>query len=86
MWTVRLVNLESIEKILKKMAKQYGVTPAEMREDISIMIEAVMLSDDPKITHMWSQIPHSGKWPTVDEFICFYANSTLAKSHTYTDY
>ena len=53
--------------IIKKVAKQNGVSFKEVRKDLEEMIKVGMESSDPEAVMFWSQF--GGKKPTPEQFI-----------------
>ena len=56
-----------MKNIIKKVAKQHGVSLKEVRRDISEMIKVGMSSTEPEAVMFWSQF--GGKTPTPEQFI-----------------
>ncbi len=58
-------------KIIRQVAKQNGVTPAEVERDIKEAIRIGMASSDPLVQARWKIISPSGAEPSVDEFLTY---------------
>ena len=56
-----------MSNIIKKVAKQHGVSVKEVRRDFEEMIRVGMESSDPEAIMFWSQF--GGKAPTPEQFI-----------------
>ncbi|MBR5922968.1 MAG: hypothetical protein IKZ59_04155 [Clostridia bacterium] len=59
----------STRGIIRKIAKQNGVTPKEVREDMKAAIRASMTSNSPGARAFWSRLSPDGKEPSIGEFI-----------------
>lgn len=56
-----------MNNIIRKVAKQNGVSAKEVRKDIEEMIRVGMSSTEPEAIAFWSQF--GGKTPTPEQFI-----------------
>ena len=65
------------KKIIRQIAKKYGVTPKEVVADMNEAIRAGMLSTNPQAQLFWKQIASDGKEPSVDSFLKFCANRII---------
>ena len=65
-----------MKNIIKKVAKQHGVSVKEARRDIAEMIKVGMSSTDPEAVIFWSQF--GGKAPTPEQFISALSKSVVA--------
>ena len=65
-----------MRSIIKKTAKQYGVSVKEVRRDIQETIKYGMMSTEPEAVKFWSQF--NGKEPTPEQFIS--ALSSMARA------
>ena len=65
-----------MSSIIKKVAKQHGVSVKEVRRDIEEMIKVGMSSTDPEAVMFWSQF--GGKTPTPEHFISALSKSVVA--------
>jgi hypothetical protein len=66
-----------MSNIVKKVAKQYGVSVKEVRRDIAEMIKVGMSSTEPEAVIFWSQF--GGKMPTPEQFISALSKSVVAR-------
>lgn len=55
--------------VIKRVAKAYGVSVKEVREEILVAIRAGRKNPDPKVQEMWNRLFPDGKEPTPEEFI-----------------
>ena len=62
--------------IIKKVAKQNGVSVKEVRKDLEEMIKVGMESSDPEAVMFWSQF--GGNKPTLEQFIAAVTSSVRA--------
>lgn len=58
-------------KLLKKVAKEYGKTPAEIRAGIEEVIDNCWSNPDPEIHELWKSMSPRGTRPTVEECILY---------------
>ena len=65
-----------MSNIIKKVAKQHGVSVKKVRRDITEMIKVGMSSTDPEEVMFWSQF--GGKAPTPEQFIAAVTSSVMA--------
>ena len=66
-----------MSSIIKKVAKQNGVSVKEVRRDFEEMIRVGMESSDPEAVMFWSQF--GGKKPTPEQIIATLSSSVKAK-------
>ncbi len=66
-----------MSNIIKKVAKQNGVSVKEVRKDLEEMIKVGMSSTDPEAVMFWSQF--GGKTPTPEQLIAALSSSVKAK-------
>ena len=62
-----------IKNVIKKVAKQHGVSCERVRKDIKEAIQVGMASDNPTVRENWRKISKNGREPTVEEVIAFLA-------------
>ena len=62
-----------IKNVIKKVAKQHGVSCEQVRNDIKEAIRIGMASKDPIAKENWRKISKNGREPTVEEVIAFLA-------------
>ncbi len=65
-----------MSSIIKKVAKQNGVSVKEVRRDFEKMIKVGMSSKEPEAVMFWSQF--GGKKPTPEQFISAVTSSIRA--------
>ena len=66
-----------MRNIIKKVAKQNGVSDKEDRRDLEEMIKVGMSSTDPVAFMFWSQF--GGKVPTPEQLIAALSSSVKAR-------
>lgn len=66
-----------MRNIIKKVAKQNGVSVKEVRRDLEEMIKVGMSSTDPEAFMFWSQF--GGKVPTPEQLIAALSSSVKAR-------
>lgn len=59
----------STKKIIRQIAKQNGVTPQEVINDMKEAIRVGMASTEPTARAFWQQIAPDGKEPSIDVFL-----------------
>ena len=59
--------------IIRQIAKENGVTPAEVKRDIKFAIRAAMNSTDPIALEHWKVLSPNGKEPTIEQFLTYVA-------------
>lgn len=55
--------------IIRQIAREHGVTPAEVKRDMQFAIREAMQSTDPIARAHWTKISPNGKEPTIDQFL-----------------
>ncbi|MBP5606617.1 MAG: hypothetical protein J6X60_13925 [Ruminiclostridium sp.] len=65
-----------MSSIIKKVAKQNGVSVKEVRRDFEKMIKVRMSSKEPEAVMFWSQF--GGNAPTPEQFIAAVTSSVRA--------
>lgn len=72
-----------MDRIIKKVANRFGITPEQVRKDISETIREAMKkrNDTPEARALWDELSPDGKEPSVERFIAFVA--VKAKEGTY---
>ena len=58
-----------MEGVITQIAREHGVTEAEVRRDITELIVEGMKTPDPAAQELWKQCPRTGDMPTPEEFI-----------------
>lgn len=66
-----------MSNIIKKVAKQHGVSVKEVRKDFEEMIRVGMESSDPEAVMFWSQF--GGKAPTPEQFIAVISSEVRSR-------
>ena len=61
----------STKSIIRKIAKEHGVTEKEVEANIKEAIRFSMLSCSLSAQEFWKNSPFEGKEPSVDEFLKF---------------
>lgn len=62
------------KKILRQIAKKYGVSVKEVAQEIDFALSQAQASPDPIVQANWASIPHKGERPTTAEAIVYAAN------------
>ena len=65
-----------MSNVIKKVAKEHGVSVKEVRKDYEEMIKVGMSSTDPDAVIFWSQF--GGKAPTPEQVISALSKSVVA--------
>ena len=65
------------KNIIRQIAKQNGVTPAEVKSDIENAIRIGMASSDPIAQAHWKRISPNGTEPTVNEVLKYLLLETV---------
>lgn len=68
------MDIAKAKKILKKLAKQKGISEMDIQQEIEIAIREAMKSPDPQAQAFWKSIPHKGEQPTPEEVITYIVN------------
>ncbi len=61
------------KKAIKQVAKNKGVSIAEVRREIEIAIDIAMVNPDSNAQASWNQYTQAGTKPTPEEFIVYMA-------------
>lgn len=59
------------EHLFERLARERNITVEEMRVIILARIEKGMHDPNPEKRAQWEKIPHVGKIPTPDEWLCY---------------
>ena len=59
------------EKLLKKVAKEYGKTPEEIRVGIEEAINAAWNNPDQEVHAIWKAMSPRGECPSVEEALLY---------------
>ena len=65
-------------KYLEEVAKNHGISVAEVRREIELAINDAMLSPDPAAQAFWDTYIQSGRAPTLEEFIIYVAERVMS--------
>ncbi len=65
-----------MKKVIEQIAKQNGVTPTEVRQDIAEMISVTLREADPTTRAQWDACPCAGETPTPEEFLFWVGSLT----------
>ena len=65
----------NLKRIIRQIAKEHGVTPAEVRKDMEEAMRASMASSDPVAMAHWRNISPDGKEPQLEDFIAYIAKT-----------
>ena len=55
--------------IIRQIAKEHGVTPAEVKREMRLAIQEAMKSTDPVAREHWKVLSPNGKEPTIEQFL-----------------
>ncbi len=69
----------NFKNIIRQIAKQNGVTPAEVKRDIQEAIRIGMSSTDPNVQIHWRRMSPNGTEPTVNEVLTYLVSATVRK-------
>lgn len=61
----------NLKRIIRQIAKEHGVTPAEVRKDMEEAMRVSMASSDPEAMAHWRNISLDGKEPQLEDFIAY---------------
>lgn len=70
---------KAMARIIAQIAVKNGVTEAEVRRDITELIETAMANPDPIVRAQWEMCPRAGEIPTPEEFI-FWTSGMVIRS------
>ena len=59
----------STRKIIRKIAKEYGVSPKEVKAEMEQAFSIGMSSSSPAVRKNWEKIAPNGKIPSIDTFL-----------------
>jgi len=59
------------EKIIQQVAREHGVTTAEVKKDMQEAIQAAMASSDPSVQAEWKSISPSEAEPSIEELLTY---------------
>ena len=74
------MNSQSYKSILRQVAKEHGVSVAEVRRDIDAAFKEAQANPDPKVQSKWASIPRKGDTPTAAETIAYLAGKIKTDS------
>ncbi len=61
----------NFKNIIRQIAKQNGVTPAEVRKDIREAIRIGMASPDPAVQAHWRKMSPTGDKPSINQVLTY---------------
>ncbi len=61
-------------EIIRMIAKEQGISVAQVRADMKMAMYAGMSNPDPAVQAKWKEFHYVGAEPTVDEFILWTAS------------
>lgn len=67
------INDLVIQRALRNVAGQSGMTPQQVRRNIEKMLEESRSCTDPRAKAAWDEIPHVGEVPTMEEVFRYLA-------------
>ena len=70
----------NFDNIIRQIAREHGVSPAEVKKDMQEAIRAGMASPDPKVQAEWKRISPSGKEPTVEELLAYLTLKVISRN------
>ena len=59
----------SSRKIIRQIAKEYGVSPKEVKADMEEAIKMGMNSTSPEVKENWKKVSPGGQTPSIDTFL-----------------
>lgn len=65
----------NLKRIIRQIAKEHGVTPAEVRKDMEEAMRVSMASSNPVAMAHWRSISPDGKEPQLKDFIAYIAKT-----------
>lgn len=69
-------ELEEAKAIIKKLARQSGVSEEEMREEIKLAMEIGRSNPDPEVKAKWAEFDYAGSEPSIEEFVLWVSELT----------
>ena len=70
----------NFNNIIRQIAKENGVSPAEVKKDMQEAIRVGMASPDPKVQAEWKRISPSGKEPSVEELLAYLTLKAVSRN------
>ena len=61
----------NFKNIIRQIAKQNGVTPAEVKKDIREAIRIGMTSPDPAVQAHWRKMSPTGAEPSINQVLAY---------------
>ena len=61
----------NFKNIIRQIAKQNGVTPAEVKKDIREVIRIGMASPDPAVQAHWRNMSPTGDEPSINQVLTY---------------
>lgn len=65
--------------IIRKIAEENGVTPAEVRQEMLAALREGFHNPDPQVQAVWKEIPCKGDMPTIEEFLTWAAQRVASQ-------
>ncbi len=69
-----MINDLEIQRAIRLVAEQSGMTPQQVRRNIEQMLAESRTSTDPNAQAAWADIPCSGEIPTLEEVMKYLAD------------
>lgn len=63
------MNKRKVDKIMKTIGKQEGISAKEVEREIQIAIDSGFDNPDAKIRAAWEKVPFKGERPTTQEVV-----------------
>lgn len=61
--------MKDFQTILRKIARENGTTPEQVRRDMQAAIDAGFDNPDPAVQAAWRGIPYKGERPTAEDVV-----------------
>lgn len=68
----------NLKRIIRQIAREHGVTPAEVRRDMEEAMRVSMTSSNPIAVAHWENISSNGKEPKLEDFIAYIVKTANA--------
>ena len=68
-------DLIRASQMITRMAKEHGVTEAEVRSDLLEAMQAGMENSDPNVQEKWKSFHYAGENATAEEFLAWVFSS-----------
>lgn len=70
----------NIKRIIRQIARQHGVSPAEVRKDMEEAMRASMASSNPTAMAHWKKISPNGQEPRLEDFVKYIAKTAVSEA------